>query len=216
MPTSESEKETRVLVATGNPGKVREYDDLLSGLPVTCDGPADLGLRLAVDEGGATYEENATLKAAAFAHASRPQGIDLTLADDSGLEVDALDGRPGVHSARYGGPGKGDADRWRLLLNELEGVPWEERTARFRCVIALAVPAGQATTVEGTCEGVIAFEAAGDNGFGYDPVFYLPEHGCTMAQLPAAEKNSISHRGRAAQAARLVIMRLVGETSSSR
>jgi len=194
----------QLLIATGNPGKVREYDELLAGLPVACIGPADLNLHLEVDESGATYRENAILKAAAFAQASGR----LTLADDSGLEVDALDGRPGVHSARYGGPGMDDTGRWRLLLRNLEGVPWEQRTARFRCVIALATPEGQVTTVEGTCEGVIAFEAAGDNGFGYDPVFYLPERDCTMAQLPAGVKNRISHRARAAQAARPVILQL--------
>ena len=196
----------QLLIATGNPGKVREYDELLAGLPVACIGPTDLGLRLEVDESGASYQENATLKAAALAQASGR----LTLADDSGLEVDALDGRPGVHSARYGGPGMDDTGRWRLLLRELEGAPWEQRTARFRCVIGLATPEGKVITVEGTCEGMIAFEAAGDNGFGYDPVFYLPERGCTMAQLPAGVKNRVSHRARAARAARPVVIQLAG------
>jgi len=190
-----------LLIATGNPGKVREYDELLAGLPVTCIGPADLHLCLEVDESGSTYQENAALKAVAFARASGR----LTLADDSGLEVDALAGRPGIHSARYGGPGMDDAGRWRLLLHEMETVPWEQRTARFCCVIVLATPAGKVSTVEGTCEGMIAFEAAGDNGFGYDPVFYLPEQDCTMAQLPEGVKNRLSHRGRAAQAVRPII-----------
>jgi XTP/dITP diphosphohydrolase len=194
-----------LLIATGNPGKVREYDELLAGLPLTCVGPADLGITLDVEESGGTYQENAALKALAFSRASGQ----LTLADDSGLEVDALDGRPGVRSARYGGPGMGDADRWKLLLRELEGVPREERTARFRCVIALATPDGTVTTAEGSCEGVIAFEAAGAHGFGYDPVFYLPDRRCTMAQLPAEVKNRISHRGRAAQAARPLIVGLL-------
>lgn len=200
-----------LLIATGNPGKVREYDELLAGLPITCISPADIGIHLQVDEGGTTYEENATLKAVAFARASGR----VTLADDSGLEVDALGGRPGVHSARYGGPGLGDADRWRSLLEELGDVPWERRTARFRCVIAVASPDGEVTTVNGTCEGIIAFGAAGDGGFGYDPVFYLPDHGCTMAQLPAGAKNQISHRGRAAQAARPVILKLAVQTADS-
>ncbi len=180
-----------LLIATGNPGKVREYDHLLAGLPVQCVGPAELELNVEVDESGETYQENAQLKALAFANASNR----LTLADDSGLEVDALGGRPGVRSARYGGPGLGDADRWRRLLQELDGVPWEKRTARFRCVIALATPEGLTLTAEGACEGIIALEAAGDNGFGYDPVFYLPNCGRTMAQLVDGEKNQISHRG---------------------
>ena len=192
-----------LLIGTGNPGKVREYRELLAGLPVTCIGLADLALDLEVDESGSSYKENATLKAVAYAQA----GGRLTLADDSGLEVDALGGRPGFQSARYGGPGMSDADRWRLLLHELEGVPWERRTARFRCVIALATPEGKVATTEGTCEGMIAFAPAGDDGFGYDPVFYLPDRECTMAQLPKGEKNAISHRGRAARSARRVLRR---------
>jgi XTP/dITP diphosphohydrolase len=198
-----------LLIATGNPGKVREYDELLDGLPITCIGPSDLGIDLDVDESGDTYEQNATLKALAFARASGR----VTLADDSGLEVDALSGRPGVRSARYGGPGMGDADRWRLLLQELEGVPAEARTARFRCAIALATPAGEVRTVEGSCEGRITFEAAGDNGFGYDPVFFVLEEGRTMAQLPSKLKNQISHRGRAARAAKPVILELLDATN---
>jgi XTP/dITP diphosphohydrolase len=191
-----------LLIATGNPGKVREYQDLFADLPVRCLGPADLNLHLEIEEHGRTYRENAVLKAVPFAQAS---GL-TTLADDSGLEVDALDGRPGIHSARFGGPGLDDADRWRLLLQELEGVPWEERTARFRCLIALARPGGAVETTEGVCPGSIAFEAAGSGGFGYDPVFYLPEFGCTMAQLPDGVKNTISHRARAAQAARPIVL----------
>jgi XTP/dITP diphosphohydrolase len=191
-----------LLIATGNPGKVREYEELFARLPVRCVGPADLNVHLEVEEHGSSYRENALLKAVPFANAARLP----TLADDSGLEVDALDGRPGIHSARYGGPGLGDADRWQLLLEELAGVPWEERTARFRCVIALAHPDGLVETTEGICEGRIAFEAAGAGGFGYDPVFYLPENGCTMAQLPEGVKNTISHRARAAQAARPIIL----------
>jgi XTP/dITP diphosphohydrolase len=200
-----------LLIATGNPGKVREYDELFAGLPITCISPAEIGIHLQVDESGTTYAENATIKAVAFARASGR----VTLADDSGLEVDALDGRPGVHSARYGGPGLGDADRWRSLLKELVDIPWGERTARFRCVIAVASPEGEVTTVDGTCEGVIAFSAAGEGGFGYDPVFYLPDHGCTMAQLPAGVKNQISHRGRAAEAARPVLLKLAAQTADT-
>jgi len=200
-----------LLIATGNPGKVREYDELFAGLPITCISPAEIGIHLQVDESGTTYAENATIKAVAFARASGR----VTLADDSGLEVDALDGRPGVHSARYGGPGLGDADRWRSLLKELVDISWGERTARFRCVIAVASPEGEVTTVNGTCEGIIAFSAAGEGGFGYDPVFYLPDHGCTMAQLPAGVKNQISHRGRAAEAARPVLLKLAAQTADT-
>jgi XTP/dITP diphosphohydrolase len=196
----------RLLIATHNPGKVREYDKLLAGLDVTCIGPADLGLELDVIESGITFVENAKLKAIAFARAGRNHNIDLTLADDSGLEVDALDWRPGVHSARFGGPGLSDADRWKLLLKELESVPWNRRTARFRCTIALATPDEQVTIVDGVLEGYIARQPAGNNGFGYDPVFYLPDRDRTLAQLESEDKNKISHRGNAARAARPIIL----------
>lgn len=192
-----------LLIATTNPGKVREYQALFHRLPVRCLGPADLGLHLDIDEHGSSYLANARLKAVPFAQAAGR----VTLADDSGLEVDALGGRPGLHSARYAGPGVDDADRYRLLLEELAGVPWPARTARFRCVIVLAHPDGPVETTEGICEGFIALQAAGSRGFGYDPVFYLPEYGCTMAQLPAGVKNRISHRARAALAARPVLLR---------
>ena len=144
-----------------------------------------------------TFRGNAVLKATAYAQQT---GL-LTLADDSGLEVDALDGRPGVLSARYGGPGTTAVDRYQLLLAELRDVPAERRTARFHCVTALAAPNGELIgTADGVCEGVIALEPSGVGGFGYDPVFFLPPYGLTMAQLDAAEKNRISHRGRAAAA----------------
>ncbi len=200
-----------LLIATGNPGKVREYDELLAGIPVTCISPAGVGIDLKVSESGATYHENAVLKAETYLRAGRSHGIRLTLADDSGLEVDALNGRPGVHSARYGGPDLEDADRWRLLLQELGGVPWEKRAARFRCVIALVTADGCVATVEGVCEGRIALRAAGTGGFGYDPVFFLPEQNCTMAQLPKGVKSSISHRAHAAHAARPIIVQLLNE-----
>jgi len=187
----------KLLVATHNPGKAQEYRELLSELPFEVTYLDVEGIAFAVEEHGDTLADNAILKATAYAQMS---GL-LTLADDSGLEVDALDGKPGVHAARYAGPGASDADRRRKLLNALAGVPWERRTARFRCVIALATPEGIAHTVDGTCEGIIAFGAAGTNGFGYDPVFYLPEWGMTMAQLAAEEKNRISHRGQATRKA---------------
>jgi len=187
----------RLLVATNNPGKVREYDDLLDGLGLDLCGLADIGLSK-VEETGQTFAENALLKALAYGRASRL----LTLADDSGLEVEALGGAPGVYSARYAGKGASDADRYRKLLAALDGVPWEKRAARFQCVIALAWPDGRIETFEGQCDGVIAFEPRGTNGFGFDPVFYMPEFGCTMAELSTEVKNRVSHRARAAALAR--------------
>ena len=186
---------TSLLVATNNPGKKREYDQLLAPLSVKLCTPHDLGLSITVREDGRTYVENARIKAFHYLQAS---GL-LTLADDSGLEVDALGGEPGPHSARYAGPGAGDADRYRLLLQKLDGVPWEQRAARFRCVLVLAVPGGETRSTEGTCEGIIAFEPQGSYGFGYDPIFYLPQYEKTMAQLPPEVKNRISHRARAVQ-----------------
>ncbi len=187
----------KLLVASNNPGKLKEYADLLDRLPVTLTSPVQEGLSLVVEETGETFAQNATLKARAYAEAS---GL-LTLADDSGLEVDALDGAPGVRSARYAGEGASDEDRYRLLLRNLAGVPQGKRTARFRCVVAVATPQGKVHTAEGRCEGVIGFEPRGTHGFGYDPVFYLPDRGQTMAELPPTVKNRISHRGRAVQAA---------------
>jgi len=156
-----------------------------------------------VPEDGDTYADNACQKGRAYASAS---GL-LTLADDSGLEVDALDGAPGIRSARYT-PGY-DADRVAALLAQLRDVPWEQRTARFRCVVLIATPSGEIHSAEGVCEGLISFEPAGQEGFGYDPVFYLPNYSCTMAQLPQAEKNRISHRARAVEAALPVLRRLL-------
>jgi len=188
----------RLLVATNNPGKIREYDDLLAGLRLDLCGLAEVGLDAEVEETGQTFAENALLKALAYGRASRL----LTLADDSGLEVEVLGGAPGVYSARYAGKGASDADRYRKLLAALEGVPWEKRAAQFQCVIALAWSDGRIETFEGQCDGVIAFEPRGTNGFGFDPVFYMPEHGCTMAELPTEVKNRVSHRARAAALAR--------------
>ncbi len=199
----------KLLVATNNPGKVREYEALLKGLPMTLTYPAQEGIDIEVEETGSTFAENARLKATAYARASDL----LTLADDSGLEVDALGGEPGTRSARYAGQGASDEDRYRLLLSKLEGVPWERRTARFRCVIAVVRARGEVRIVEGTCEGVIAFEPKGEHGFGYDPVFYMAEHGQTMAELEPKVKNRISHRARAAEGARRILQELLGSTA---
>jgi XTP/dITP diphosphohydrolase len=191
----------KILIATGNPGKLREYQAMLADLGVACVSKGDAGLDgFDVPETGDTFEANARLKAAAYAQKS---GLP-TLADDSGLVVDALDGAPGVYSARYAGPGATDADRYQKLLAALEDVPETARTAHFQCVIALAEPDGAiVTTAAGTCEGRIAFAPRGENGFGFDPVFVLAadsgHRGRTMAELPDADKNRISHRARALQ-----------------
>lgn len=197
----------KLLIATHNPGKIEEYEELLAGLPLELTYPAQEGLDIEVAETGASFAENARLKAAAYARAS---GL-VALADDSGLEVDALGGEPGIHSARYAGTGASDKERYRLLLEKLREVPWEERTARFRCVIAVATPGGQVHTAEGTCEGIIAFAPKGEHGFGYDPVFYLQEYGKTMADLPPETKNKISHRARAVQRAREILEEIQGK-----
>ena len=196
----------KLLIATNNPGKLEEYRHLLRDLPLEVTALAEEGIiGFEPEETGATFEENAVLKARAFAQRS---GL-ITLADDSGLEIDALDGAPGVRSARYGGTRRGeDVQRYRLVLRQLEGVPWPERTARFRCVVAVATPDGRVETAEGVVEGIIAFEPRGEYGFGYDPIFFIPKLGCTMAQLPPETKNRISHRARAVQAARPILERL--------
>ncbi len=179
----------KLLIATHNAGKLAELRDLLSDAPYTLVSLSDVGIELDVDETGQTLEENAALKATTYAQLA---GI-LTLADDSGLEVDALDGAPGVHSARYAGPDATDADRIAKLLHNIapHPQPW---TARFRCVIAIAAPNGEVELHGGACEGVIVSHPRGDNGFGYDPAFYMPEQNRTMAELTDAEKNALSHR----------------------
>ena len=198
----------RLLLATNNPGKAAEFRQLLAGCGWDLVTPAELGLTIEVEETGQTYAENATLKAVEYASAS---GL-VTLADDSGLEVDALDGRPGVLSARYAGADRTDQERVQALLEELAGVPDDERTARFRCVIAIADTTGRVELVDGTVEGRIGHEPRGKNGFGYDPIFLLPDRGMTTAELPPDEKNTVSHRAMAAQKARTVLERWLRET----
>jgi XTP/dITP diphosphohydrolase len=192
----------RLLVATGNQGKLREYSGLLRGAPYELVSLRDVGITSEVEETGDTFAENARLKSAGYAGMS---GM-LTLADDSGLEVDALGGEPGVHSARYGGDScDSDADRVALLLRNLEGVPWGKRTARFRCVINVVRPPTAfdpqpelLVSVVGSVAGMVQCEPTGNDGFGYDPVVYLPSFGRTVAQLSLEEKNQVSHRGNAA------------------
>jgi XTP/dITP diphosphohydrolase len=187
----------KLLLATNNKGKAREYKSLLQGIPFELVTPAELGISTEVAEVGRSFEENARLKATTLAAESRL----LALADDSGLEVDALGGEPGTLSARYAGEGASDRDRVSYLLTKLEGVPREKRTARFRCVIAIATPEGEVELCSGECDGIIAFEPRGNRGFGYDPIFYLPELKKTMAELPPELKNKVSHRGKAAMKA---------------
>ena len=194
----------KLLLATSNPGKIREYRLLLDCLGYEITTLAEQGITKAVTESRNSYEQNARLKAITYAKLSQL----LTLADDSGLEVDALNGRPGIKSARFAGKAATDAGRVTSLLARLEGVPWERRTARFKCLIAIATPAGQCQTCYGECHGIIALEPKGRNGFGYDPVFFVPEKGSTMAELPLATKNEISHRARATQKARQILQQL--------
>jgi len=195
----------RLLLGTHNAGKRREWQALLDGLDVEILLPVDVGLTLDVKETGTTYTENALLKARTYATAS-----DLpTLADDSGLEVDALDGAPGIRSARY--KLGSDQVRYRALLEALEGVPPPARMARFRCIAALVLSDDREFTTEGVCEGIITMEPSGEGGFGYDPVFYVPSHGQTMAELSTETKNRISHRARAAKALRPLLARVIEE-----
>lgn len=194
----------KLLLATGNKAKVREYKSLFANLSGEVVTLAELGITTEAREGGGSMEENARLKAAFYAAESQT----VALADDSGLEVDALGGEPGPLSARYAGEGASDRDRIDYLLSRLEGVPWEKRTARFRCVIALAMPGGGVETRSGECPGIITLEPKGEHGFGYDPIFYLPELGKTMAELPLEIKNQISHRAQAARKVRQLLERL--------
>ena len=192
----------RLLIGTNNAHKVREVVRLLDGAGWDALVPRELGIALDVAEDGETFEANALIKARAFAESS---GMPA-LADDSGIEVDALGGRPGVHSARYGGPGLSDEERTALLLDEMAAVPDGQRGCRYVAVLALAWPGGEAETFSGTCEGELARAPAGGGGFGYDPVFYVPSAGRTVAQMDAAQKDAFSHRGKAA---RLVRERLI-------
>jgi len=197
----------KLLIATLNPGKVAEYRSLLDGIPCDLVSLADAGIRGDVEETGETYDENAQLKAAVCAERS---GL-VTLADDSGLEVEALGGEPGVYSARYAGEDATDAERVEYLLSKMEGVPEAERGARFVCVIAIATPDGGVTFCRGECRGTIVREPRGELGFGYDPAFFIPELGRTVAELPPGVKNRVSHRGRAAAEARRVLLRFIDE-----
>ena len=181
----------KFVLATHNPGKLKEMGDILARFGVEVVSPKDLGITVDVEETGATFAENAMLKAKAICAAAKLPAI----ADDSGLCVDALNGGPGVYSARYGGEGLDDKGRYMLLLNSMRGQP--TRAAHFACAIACVFPNGDELTAEGRCDGTIAFAPIGEGGFGYDPVFFVPQLKKTFGQLTAEEKSAISHRGRA-------------------
>ena len=195
----------KLLIATHNRDKLKELSFLLGGVPFELVSLSDVGIELDADETGDTLEENATLKAETYARLS---GLP-TLADDSGLEVEALGGAPGVHSARYAGEGASDEDRIALLLKNLADYP-QPWTARFRCVAAIVRPEQAAELYSGECRGEIITEPRGDNGFGYDPVFLITREGKTMAELTSDEKNRLSHRGAAAGKARNALMGRTG------
>ena len=195
----------RLVVATGNAGKVREITRILDGVCVEIVSLADFPSMPEPEETGSTFAENAAIKARyAVQHTGLP-----ALADDSGLEVDALGGQPGIYSSRFAGPNATDKERYELLLSLLADVPDDKRTARFKCAAALAFPSGELQMFEGVCEGVICKEPHGANGFGYDPVFFLPQYGLTMAEVGEDLKNEISHRGKAMLAARAALEALV-------
>ncbi len=198
----------RLLIATNNPGKLAEYERLLAGCGWELVTPKQIGLTLPDDESGETYEENAKMKALNGARAS---GL-VALADDSGLEIDALDGGPGARSARFLGEDAGYEERFARILGEMKALPSEKRWARFRCVIAIAEPGSENVKLcEGEVQGQIAFEPSGEQGFGYDPIFYLPQRARTMAELSPQVKDVISHRGRAAMRARPVLKEMLHE-----
>lgn len=197
----------KLLLATTNKGKIGEYRYLFRDLPFEIVSPLQENIDIDVDEKYMTLEDNARQKALEYAKRS---GI-ITVADDSGLEVDVLGGEPGVRSSRYAGEGASDEDRVNFLLSKLEGVPPEKRTAHFKCVIAIADEKGIKATCTGECHGTIIFEPKGENGFGYDPIFFLPELNKTLAELDTETKNNLSHRANAAREAVPILSRIAGE-----
>ena len=191
----------KILFATGN-----EIRMILSDLGMPIQSMKEAGIDVDIVEDGSTFEENAIIKATAIAKMTG----DIVLADDSGLEIDYLNKEPGIYSARYAGVDTSYDIKNRMLLDLLEGVPDEKRTARFVCVIACAFPDGTVETARGTIEGIIGHEIAGENGFGYDPIFYLPEYQCTTAELEPEKKNELSHRGKALRAMRAIMEKKLG------
>lgn len=194
-----------VIIATKNAGKAKEFQHIFSQYQITVKSLLDFEEIEDIVEDGETFEENALIKARAIAK----QFNQVVIADDSGLEVDALHGRPGVYSARYAGEGRDDQANIKKVLSELEGIPTEQRGARFVCALALVTPEGEESVVRGTCEGQILTECLGSEGFGYDPIFYLPELEKTMAQIPKHQKNVLSHRADAFAKLQTILMNLV-------
>lgn len=186
-------KVNRILFATGNQGKMKEVREILADLGVEVISMREAGVSAEIVEDGETFEENAVIKARTIMELTG----EVTLADDSGLEIDALDGEPGVYSARYMGEDTSYHIKNNDLIRRLSQVPRQQRTARFVCSIAAAFPDGEIITTDGVIEGLIGYEEAGENGFGYDPIFVVPQLGCTTAQLSDEQKNEISHRGKA-------------------
>ena len=192
---------TKIVFATGNQGKLREVKKILADLNVDIVSMKEEGIQIDVDENGTTFAENAQIKATAIgAHTDA-----IVLADDSGLVIDALNGEPGIYSARYLGEDTSYRIKNQNLIDRLEGVPDERRTARFVCAIAAALPDGTVLHTEGTIEGIIGYEERGENGFGYDPIFYVPKLGKTTAELTDDEKNAISHRGSALEKMKVLL-----------
>lgn len=186
----------KVIFATGNQGKMKEIREILGDLDIELLSLKDAGIHADIVEDGKTFEENAQIKARTICNLTG----EIVLADDSGLEIDYLNKEPGIYSARYMGEDTSYHIKNEKLIERLEGVPDEKRTARFVCAIAAAFPDGTMKTVRATMEGRIGYKESGENGFGYDPIFYLPEYGCTSAELSMEEKNKISHRGKAQRA----------------
>lgn len=195
----------KLLIATHNPNKLRQFHALLTDLPLEVTSLETEGVTHDVEETGTTFAENAILKARSYAAMT---GL-WTWADDSGLEVDALEGRPGVYSARYGGPGRSDQERYLLLLDELKAIPRPAWTARYHCVVAIALPDGRVYTADATVEGIITDQPRGSNGFGYDPIFYIPEFDATLAELSSETVYRISHRARATAKAKTLLHELL-------
>lgn len=197
----------KLVIASRNSGKIKELISLLAPLKIKVVSVAEYPNVPEIIEDGANFAENAVKKAKTVAIATDC----LSMGDDSGLEVDYLNGAPGTYSARFAGEESNDKANNDKLLRLLDGVPWEKRTARFCCVIAIATPSGQVFTASGRCEGLIAFEPKGEEGFGYDPLFFVPRLGKTFSEMEPALKNSLSHRSRALSGASLILMRLMKE-----
>jgi len=194
----------KIVFATTNEGKVKEIKEILKDFPIEVVSMKEMGITADIEENGTTFEENSLIKARALAKLT---GLPA-LADDSGLEVDYLNGEPGIYSARYLGRDTDYDYKNNYIIDKLSGAKGEERSARFVCVISLVLPDGREFVERGVVEGLIGYEQKGENGFGYDPIFYLPEYGKTSAELPPEEKNRISHRGKALTAMKKLIVTL--------